>query len=331
MHTYTKLWHDLVTSSLWATGELATKVVWITMLAMKDREHVVSASIPGLARTAGVTIPECEQAITTFLSPDPYSRTKEFDGRRILEVEGGWLILNGEKFQSRIAGEERREYLAEKKRESRAREKAKRSTESVNNSDDIVDCQCRSTPVAVSVAVSEAVERVQPVKETGNPPPIGRGTGEPRSEPQNPNLAPLVGGDSPSLFPELGPGPEHKTKKTKASPKPKGWDPTPQQLRLGKLFGRRPITAWSSKELRAFREIEARAKDEAAKEGKKWEEVLNGEVDLIETVYQARRNEKPNYLRKSLEVLLNNWQGELDRATGYIEKSENQTRQGPNI
>jgi hypothetical protein len=70
------------------------------MLAMKDAKGVVEGSIPGLAKAAGITLPECENGLQRLLSPDPYSRTKDNEGRRIAEVDGGWLILNHEKHRA---------------------------------------------------------------------------------------------------------------------------------------------------------------------------------------------------------------------------------------
>jgi hypothetical protein len=68
--------------------------MWITMLALKDKDGFVAASIPGLAHAAIVTRDECEKALKVFESPDPDSRTKDNDGRRIEKVDGGWIILN---------------------------------------------------------------------------------------------------------------------------------------------------------------------------------------------------------------------------------------------
>ena len=91
---YTKLFgNDLLQSSVWQE-DLHVKVVWIAMLALTNEKGVVAASVPGLARSAGVTISQCEEALAKFLSPDKYSRTKEHEGRRIEEVDGGWRLLN---------------------------------------------------------------------------------------------------------------------------------------------------------------------------------------------------------------------------------------------
>lgn len=98
------------------------KVVWITMLAMADRDGIVEASIPGLAKRAAVDRSLCEQALGVFLAPDPDSRTQEYEGRRIEAVEGGWRLLNYEVYRQRASAEEAREKAAARKRRQRQRQ-----------------------------------------------------------------------------------------------------------------------------------------------------------------------------------------------------------------
>lgn len=69
------------------------------MLAMADRKGRVWASIPGLANRARVPVDDCEAAIKRFLEPDKYSRTPDFDGRRVELIDGGWRLLNHEKYR----------------------------------------------------------------------------------------------------------------------------------------------------------------------------------------------------------------------------------------
>lgn len=132
MAGYAKLFSDIVHSTVWREG-VYTKVVWITMLAMSDKHGLVMASVPGLADMAKVTLDQCVEAIKILSSPDEYSRTKDYEGRRISEVDGGWLLLNYEKFRLRKDDEEQRIATAERVRRHRAREAAKNSvvTESV--------------------------------------------------------------------------------------------------------------------------------------------------------------------------------------------------------
>ena len=91
------------------------------MLAMSDRNGDVFASVPGLAKRAGVTMQECETAITAFLSPDAYSRTKDHEGRRIAEIDGGWTLLNHAKYRALLSAEERKEYNRRKQAERRGK------------------------------------------------------------------------------------------------------------------------------------------------------------------------------------------------------------------
>lgn len=118
--TYTKLFQSILDSTVWQECP-ATKVVWVTMLAMSDRDGNVWASVPGLAKRSGVELAECEEALRKFLSPDPYSRTKEHEGRRIMEVDGGWRLLNHSKYREMMNAEERREYQRVKQAEYRAK------------------------------------------------------------------------------------------------------------------------------------------------------------------------------------------------------------------
>lgn len=82
------------------------------MLAMADRRGRVWASIPGLANRARVSIPACEKALGCFLSPDEYSRTKDFDGVRIEVIDGGWRLLNHQKYRDIRDEETRKEQNA---------------------------------------------------------------------------------------------------------------------------------------------------------------------------------------------------------------------------
>ena len=125
---FSKLFSDIIHSTVWRE-KMHVKVVWITMLAMADRHGQVLASIPGLADSAKVTLEECLDALNIFQSPDEYSRTKDYEGRRITEIDGGWLLLNYEKFRERKDDEEQR--IKTRERVRKHREKAKDVTPDV--------------------------------------------------------------------------------------------------------------------------------------------------------------------------------------------------------
>ena len=150
--TFTKLFSSITASTIWAARD-QTRIVWITMLAMADQHGRVWASIPGLANIARVSIEACEEAIAELMSPDKYSRTKDNEGRRIEEIDGGWRLLNHAKYRS-IRDEES---IKESKRKYiNARREAERSApvEGVDIGRSRVD-RCRANTEAEAEANTE--------------------------------------------------------------------------------------------------------------------------------------------------------------------------------
>lgn len=123
---YTKLFNEIIMSTVWREPD-HVRLLWITMLAVKDRWHVVNASVPGLADAARITLDQCEDALKVLSAPDPYSRSSEHEGRRIMPTDVGWVILNGEKYRNKMSIDERREYNRLKQREYRAQKKESNS------------------------------------------------------------------------------------------------------------------------------------------------------------------------------------------------------------
>lgn len=101
MDTWSPLFSSIVASSVWGQAR-HVKIVWVTMLALKDKNGFVEASIPGLARLAVVELEECRDALSVLESPDLDSKNKASEGRRIQTVEGGWMILGHERFQKKM-------------------------------------------------------------------------------------------------------------------------------------------------------------------------------------------------------------------------------------
>jgi len=145
---FSKLDSGIVNSSIWSEP-LATRIVWITILAMKDEHGFVATSIPGLQRTANVSKDEFETAIITLESPDKYSRTESDEGRRIEKVEGGWMVLNNEKYRLHedIKKEKHREYVKNWRKNKE------------NEGCDITVKSQLITPVSPSVSVSVSLSK----------------------------------------------------------------------------------------------------------------------------------------------------------------------------
>lgn len=101
MDSWSPLFSSIVVSSIWGLDP-HVKVVWITLLALKDKNGFVPGTVPGLARMAVVSAAQCREALAIFEAPDDDSRDKGNEGRRIKTVDGGWMILGHERFQNRM-------------------------------------------------------------------------------------------------------------------------------------------------------------------------------------------------------------------------------------
>ncbi len=120
--TFTKLFSSITASTIWLEDN-PTRIVWITMLAMANKNGFVFASIPGLASIAHVSVSATRRALNKCQEPDPDSRTKDFDGRRIEEVDGGWRLINYQKHRVIRDEEDRREYMKLLMRQKRKQER----------------------------------------------------------------------------------------------------------------------------------------------------------------------------------------------------------------
>lgn len=141
MH-FNKLFSTISSSTIWGEA-YPTRILWTTMLSMSDVYGEVHASIPGLARQANITIDECRAGLQTLLSPDPDSRTKDHDGRRIKEIDGGWQLLNHAKYRAIISREDKkrkdRERIAAERAAAKAQEGLQRAAEEPPPATDDVD------------------------------------------------------------------------------------------------------------------------------------------------------------------------------------------------
>lgn len=121
MNGFALLWGKILDSSIWVKESKETRLVWITMLAMKNSEGCIYAATIGLADRAKVSLEECRAALKIFLSPDPDDTSGVDGGRRIREIPGGWQIINHDRY--RFSTDAKREFWRAAKAEQREREK----------------------------------------------------------------------------------------------------------------------------------------------------------------------------------------------------------------
>jgi len=143
MAGYTKLFSEIITSTIWREDD-KTRIVWITLLALADKYGNVNASVPGLVVLANVERKKCEGALRKLKSPDLDSRTRDYDGRRIEDIDGGWHILNYAKYRNKMRSAERTEYLRIKQAEHRAKKNKTVDVNILNHSQPIAEAEAEA-------------------------------------------------------------------------------------------------------------------------------------------------------------------------------------------
>ncbi len=97
---FVKLDCGIIHSSLWAEDS-DTKICWITLLLLADATGFVRAAASAIAREAGISAEVARRALDLFQGPDDESRTPDNQGKRIEKVDGGYRVLNYEKYRER--------------------------------------------------------------------------------------------------------------------------------------------------------------------------------------------------------------------------------------
>jgi hypothetical protein len=186
------------------------------MLAVADKNGEIQASIPGLARIAGVPVDDCRLAIAKFLSPDLDSRTKDDEGRRIENIDGGWSLLNFRKYREMASKEDSQSQEAARKARYRAK-LARNNTQCPANVPNVPNVPPVST-LNLHIAEAEAEAEAEALNTSIQPP-------------APPSLH--LESDETQSLPVL----------------------TVQQIEVASWIGRRAKTRWSAKELKAWASV----------------------------------------------------------------------------
>ena len=157
MENWTKLYGRILQSSVWKLPS-DHRIVWITLLALKDDEGCVFGTEGWLADQARVDDKFCHEALEKFLGPDARSRTPDNDGRKIEVIKGGWRVLNHELYRDGM------EDLREKWRKQKARQRAKAKGELGLSAQQIVQKRVREDPNTIADRIA--------LREIGNGAPV---------------------------------------------------------------------------------------------------------------------------------------------------------------
>lgn len=134
---YGKIFESLYTGSMVGSGAL-TFAVWGYVIANMKPDESVGAQVELnpklLSMILGEKESDVESTIVDLCSPDPNSRSKDEEGRRLIKIgQFSFRVVNGVAYMKIRNEEDRREYFRIKKREQRKRQKNKEQVRSEND------------------------------------------------------------------------------------------------------------------------------------------------------------------------------------------------------
>ena len=113
---------DLTDSSLWEEP-YHVRILFVTMMARKSSDQVVYADEYRLRKWSNLnTLDEVKDALRVLQEPDTKRPGQRYEGRRVEKVEGGWLMLNGQKYEDLMKVVNERARKAKWARDKRAKE-----------------------------------------------------------------------------------------------------------------------------------------------------------------------------------------------------------------
>ena len=125
MSGYGKIFDSLFTGSMFGSGPVVISV-WAYVISKTYRSKV-ELNPPFLAAMIGCEVAEVEAALAILTSPDPSSRSKEEEGRRLLHEDGFmYHVVNHSKYRDMVALEQNRERVA-RHRAAKAEEEPKKA------------------------------------------------------------------------------------------------------------------------------------------------------------------------------------------------------------
>lgn len=148
---FTKLDENILLSSI-MSEDANTFKVWIALLASCKANGISPATIPYLSSVCRIDIKTIEKSIEKLSSPDKYSRSLENEGRRIERVDGGFKIINYQKYRD-YSYSDSPEAIKKRKQREEKREGQKRDMSP--NQGDILSSASASTSKSSSLSEEE--------------------------------------------------------------------------------------------------------------------------------------------------------------------------------
>ena len=102
---YGKLFESMYDGTL--VEDWRALITFQQMIVLCDPDGIVDVTPAALSRRTGIPIEHIEKGIGILEGEDPYSRTPDSDGRRIVRLDDhrqwGWYIVNHKKYPSVVA------------------------------------------------------------------------------------------------------------------------------------------------------------------------------------------------------------------------------------
>jgi len=181
MAGYLQINREILNSTVWVGTDCETKTLWFFLLFAADiKTGIVPHTLPAIVRDTGISREKIDEIIRRFSLPDPDSRSKDNEGRRIELVDpenpnGGIKILNYFKYRDMHSSSKNR------MRNKRIRDK--------NNSCDGRDVTVTSRDVTVTHVTSLVTKEKEKEKEKEKkripPPPCSEFSDEPLPSPSS--------------------------------------------------------------------------------------------------------------------------------------------------
>jgi hypothetical protein len=132
---FTKLDEGILDSSIMWVNPVAFKV-WIALLAKCKSDGIARTTAPGIAGCCFISVEQAVEALKVLESPDEYSKSLNDEGRRIRRIDGGYEIINYQKYREKSHSDTPDAIRMRKKRES----SSKKNESSIDNSEQERTC-----------------------------------------------------------------------------------------------------------------------------------------------------------------------------------------------
>lgn len=160
---YVKMFPQMLDSSVARDPDL--RHIWMDLLLLADQDGVIDMPIDAIAQRTRVPEDRIREAIDRLCAPDPDSRTPDYEGRRLLPLEGrpwGWRAVNYGVYRELRSESDRRERQRAASERYRGRKRLEAASSPRMTKDDADDAS--SSPVSVDVVSSSPSSSSSPGK-----------------------------------------------------------------------------------------------------------------------------------------------------------------------